>query len=387
MTGRLAGHVQAGRGRVAAERVEGGRVDRLGLGVDVLDIAAERPLVVRIVLQVQRVVRGHRAALGIAGVDGRRAQAGPARRARQRALGEVTGAVIGEAGARSRTVGRARIEADGVLGRGHQGRRAQELQRRLPLVVRAPLQGGVDALALAIEVQGAIAEAAGDIDRLARDQVGADEIGVDRDGVGAALQLGVRQVDQEADLAETRLEAVAVEDRAAGLPLLGQVAVRAVDRVGDDALDDVERQARAQVDRAAGAALHDVGGGILVDVHAGHQLGRDILERQRAAALGREAVAAVQFAAHPAEAAHLHARALDRQAVGVATVRGAADGDAGHALQASVTERSGRAPMSVEVIESTSCSAFCLIFWADWMAARWPVTTTSSTVVSLMGLS
>jgi len=48
--------------------------------------------------------------------------------------------------------------------------------------------------------------------------------------------------------------------------------------------------------------------------------------------------------------------------------------------RASVTLRSGRAPMSVAVIESTSCSAFCFSFCADWIAARWPVTTTSSTV-------
>jgi len=43
----------------------------------------------------------------------------------------------------------------------------------------------------------------------------------------------------------------------------------------------------------------------------------------------------------------------------------------------SVTERSGNLPMSSATIESTISSAFCLIFWADCKAARWPATTTT----------
>jgi len=49
---------------------------------------------------------------------------------------------------------------------------------------------------------------------------------------------------------------------------------------------------------------------------------------------------------------------------------------------ASDTERSGRAPMSTAVIESTMTSEFCLMAWAERSWARMPVTTTSSTVVA-----
>ena len=51
----------------------------------------------------------------------------------------------------------------------------------------------------------------------------------------------------------------------------------------------------------------------------------------------------------------------------------------GTRCSASVTERSGRAPMSSEVMESTKTSALCLIAWLERRLERMPVTTTSST--------
>ena len=51
----------------------------------------------------------------------------------------------------------------------------------------------------------------------------------------------------------------------------------------------------------------------------------------------------------------------------------------------SVTERSGRAPMSDATIESTISSELCLIFWADCSAARLPLTTTVSIFSASLG--
>ncbi|AAK22771.1 hypothetical protein CC_0786 [Caulobacter vibrioides CB15] len=329
----VAGQVQRGRSRVGTQRVEHREIDGLGLGVDVLNVRRERPLVVRIVVDLQRVVRGHRAAVGEAGVEGRRTQAVAARRLGQRALQEMARRVIGERRAGGRTVGRAGVEAHGPLGRGLRGRRSQERQSRVPLIVRAPLHGGGDALALAFEIKAAIAEAAGHINRPAGHEVGAGEVRIDRDRVRAAGQLRLRQADQEAQLADIGVPAVAVERRTGRLPLLGHVADAHVGGEGHDALGAVERQTRAQVDRAADAAFDQIGRRVLVDVHAGHQFGRDIFEAQGAAALGREAVATVQFAANPRQAANLDARTFDRDPVDVTAIRGAGDGHAGDALQ------------------------------------------------------
>ncbi len=95
----------------------------------------------------------------------------------------------------------------------------------------------------------------------------------------------------------------------------------------------VERLAGDEIDRTGNAAVDHVGGGVLEDFDAAQQFGRDVVERQRTAAIGGEDVAAVQFRTHEGQAANDHARTFDREAIGVVALFEAADIDAGHALQ------------------------------------------------------
>ncbi len=267
--GHAAGQVER-RSRLVEERVERGEVDRLSLGEDVLVVEAERPLVVRVELHVERVVGGGRVALVIARVHRRRAQRRAAGRLGHGALQEVAGGVVGEGRARGGAVAGARVETDRVLGSGLLGRRLDDLAGDLHHVVRTPLQNAGPAATLAVEVQAAIAVAARHIDRLARLQVGADIVGIDADGVGAALKLRVGRVQQHADFADRGVPAVTEQARDRRLPLLAQVAVTVVGRIGQDPAGLVERGARAQVDCAADAAFDQVGRGVLVDIDAGH---------------------------------------------------------------------------------------------------------------------
>src|SRR5690606_22085684 len=114
--------------------------------------------------------------------------------------------------------------------------------------------------------------------------------------------------------------------------VLGLVAVVVVDAAGDLASGLVELHPRAPVDGAAEAALDDLGRGVLVDVDAGHQFGRDFLEADAAAAARAEHVAAVEFAPHEGQAAHLHPPAPGREVAGLVARRQAGDGHAGDAF-------------------------------------------------------
>src|SRR5690606_33380347 len=158
-------------------------------------------------------------------------------------------------------------------------------------------------------------------------------IRLDLDAVGLGGQLGVREVGQEAHLADAGLPAVGEQERGRRTRVLGLVAVVVVHAAGDLAARLVERLAGAQVDRAAQPALDDLGRGVLVDVDAGHQLRRDLLEAQAAATVGAEHVAAVELAAHEGQAADHHAAAFGREVVGIVTRREAGNRDAGNALQ------------------------------------------------------
>jgi len=76
----------------------------------------------------------------------------------------------------------------------------------------------IEAPTFAIEHQTAIAKAAGYIDGLARHQrivVGrvAGVVGIDREGVGAARELGIGKVSQQTELAGRRVPAVAEQNR------------------------------------------------------------------------------------------------------------------------------------------------------------------------------
>ncbi len=95
----------------------------------------------------------------------------------------------------------------------------------------------------------------------------------------------------------------------------------------------VERLARAQSDDAANAALDQLGRRVLVDVDARQKVGRNILEAQGTAIIGREDVAAVQFRTDEGQAAHEHAAALGGETRRIAIVVGALQRDARDALQ------------------------------------------------------
>src|SRR5690606_10295273 len=88
-----------------------------------------------------------------------------------------------------------------------------------------------------------------------------------------------------------------------------------------------------QVDAAAQAALDQVGALVLVHVDALQKLRRNVLEAQGAAAIGREAVPAIELAAYHREPAHHHARAFRREVLRVIEFLEAGDRDAGYALQ------------------------------------------------------
>src|SRR5690606_18336434 len=111
------------------------------------------------------------------------------------------------------------------------------------------------------------------------------------------------------------------------------VAVVVVDAAGDLPALLVERHAGAQVDGAAEAALDDLGRGVLVHVHAGHQLGGDLLEADAASAVGGEHVAAVELAAHEGQATDHHAAAFGGEVVGIVARGEAGDGQAADALE------------------------------------------------------
>src|SRR5690606_16053851 len=111
---------------------------------------------------------------------------------------------------------------------------------------------------------------------------------LDLDAVGLGRQLRVREVGEEAHLAGAGLPAVAEQERGRGAAILRLVAAVVIDAGRDLAAGLVERHAGAQVDGAAEASFDDLGRGVLVHVHAGHQLGRDLLEAQPTAAVRAE---------------------------------------------------------------------------------------------------
>src|SRR5690606_38442826 len=118
-----------------------------------------------------------------------------------------------------------------------------------------------------------------------------------------------------------------------GAAILRLVAAVVIDAGRDLAAGLVERHAGAQVDGAAEASFDDLGRGVLVHVHAGHQLGRDLLEAQPTAAVRAEHVAPIELAAHEGQAADHHAGAFRREVVGIVARREAGDRDAGDALE------------------------------------------------------
>src|SRR5690606_10143907 len=126
---------------------------------------------------------------------------------------------------------------------------------------------------------------------------------LDLDAVGLGRQLRVREVGEEAHLAGAGLPAVAEQERGRGAAILRLVAAVVIDAGRDLAAGLVERHAGAQVDGAAEASFDDLGRGVLVHVHAGHQLGRDLLEAQPTAAVRAEHVAPIELAADEGQAA------------------------------------------------------------------------------------
>ena len=157
---------------------------------------------------------------------------------------------------------------------------------------------------------------------------------VDADAVGAGRALRMGEVHQGAEFAErVRLPAVRQQDRTGrGRRALAQGGIRFRHTHGALEAFVVERHRGAQVHEARDGAFDLFRGRVLVDVDAGHQLRCHVGEAERAAAAGRECVAAVDFRTHVGQATDGHARAFDGLAVRVAR-HVAVDGDAGDTLQ------------------------------------------------------
>ena len=145
-----------------------------------------------------------------------------------------------------------------------------------------------DAEARAVERVGAIARI-GDLRRV---------------GAGDEFLLGIAEL--QAERADAGFPAVRDQAREAGRPFFGEIAVIRLDRTGEVEAGIVERLARDEIDQARNIAFDHVGADVLVDFHAAEQLGRDIVERQRAAAIGREHVAPVERRKDEGQAADDH---------------------------------------------------------------------------------
>ena len=175
-------------------------------------------------------------------------------------------------------------------------------------------------------------------DRLQADTAAA-EIGIavawigDLRSVGARHQFLLRIAQLQAEGADTAVEGGRPQHREAGRPFLGHVAVVHFGGAGDVEAGIVERVAGDEVDRARDAAVDHVGSGVLEHFDPAQQFGRNVVERQLAAAVGREDVTPVQFRTDIGQAADDHARTFDAEAVGIVALDEAADVDAGDALQ------------------------------------------------------
>ena len=116
-------------------------------------------------------------------------------------------------------------------------------------------------------------------------------------------------VHQHADLANTRLPAVADEKVAVPAELARLFPADAVERARQLEAVEVERLAAADVDLAADAALDQVGGARLVDLERGDGARGEVLDLDEAA-LGGEDLAAVIGGRDVGQAAHGDARRL-----------------------------------------------------------------------------
>ena len=152
--------------------------------------------------------------------------------------------------------------------------------------------------------------------------------------VRTALDLGKGAAHEQPERAGTVFPGVADQPGKRRSPFFAHVAVVGLDAEGHVHPVVVERLARVEVHRTGEAALDHVGGRVLADDDRPEQLRRHVGEVQRLAAnAGGKRGAAVEFRTHEGQAAHLHARTLDREVVGVVRPGEAVDRHAGQALQ------------------------------------------------------
>ena len=311
-------------------------VEALGSGTDVLDVIGPGQVRRHAPLHVQREV----ARAGGALVDAARAVERRAAVARVRDRAALESALVVIDG-----VGAGDLLVPLVFGRGDHALAQVFLvigleigQASRHVAVRPPLERGIVAAAHALEVLRTQAAAerqpfgrvAVVLGRVAGIHV--REVRIDADGVGTGRVLRVGEIDQGAEFAERGVPAVRQQHgagRTFGLVQLG-ISLRRAQRAFQ-ALE-VKRHGGAQVDQAGEGAFDLFRGRVLVDVDAGHQLRRHVGEAERAAAAGRECIAAVDFRAYVGQAAHRDAGTFDGLAIRVAR-HVAVHGDARDTLQ------------------------------------------------------
>ena len=152
-------------------------------------------------------------------------------------------------------------------------------------------------------------------------------------GIGSRLQFRLGIAKLHAKGADAGIEAVRPEHGEAGRPFFGKIAVIGFDRTGNTRAGLVEWFARNEVHRARDGAFDHVGGVVLEHLDAAQQLWRNVIEAERAAAIGGKDVATIQLGPHEGQPADDHARPLDREPVRIVRLLETADVHAGHALQ------------------------------------------------------
>ena len=152
-----------------------------------------------------------------------------------------------------------------------------------------------------------------------------------RIGAGHQFRLRIGKLNSEG--ANTGLERLRSEHREARRPLLRQVAIIGLERARDMKAPAIQRLAGDEIDRPRNPPVNHVGGGVFEHFDPAEQFGRDVVERQFAATVGREDVAAVKLGADERQAADDHARSLNRETVGIVALFETGDVDARNALQ------------------------------------------------------
>ena len=203
----------------------------------------------------------------------------------------------------------------------------------LEIVIGGKLQGDILAVTLAMVIVATPVGTAGYPYGVSGFDIFTGEVGAGIDIVGAAGQVGSRQVDQETKLADSGLPAVAEQRGILAVGLFDLIPVVAFGGSTEYLPIAVERHTGAQVDHSAETAFNHVGRRALVGIDAGHQFCRHVVEAQAATTVCGKHIAAIQLTAHLRQAANGNTRTFTGEVFRVAHVVIAGHRHTRHPLQ------------------------------------------------------